>query len=101
MKYNLEKKQQMKCNEIMWNLLKFLKTWIFIIKHDVILMKHDWFVILTVEQPQSRKVGSISDYDPLNEKYGSIAGQHTDPRRGNSTKQKIVLIYLNHHHFNE
>ncbi|XP_045209842.1 LIM and SH3 domain protein 1-like isoform X3 [Mercenaria mercenaria] len=40
-----------------------------------------------LEQPQSRKVGSISDYDPLNEKYGSIAGQHTDPRRAQPVQQ--------------
>ncbi|XP_069121571.1 LIM and SH3 domain protein F42H10.3-like isoform X15 [Argopecten irradians] len=26
-----------------------------------------------------RKVGSISDYDPVNEKYGSIAGQYSEP----------------------
>ncbi|OWF35329.1 LIM and SH3 domain protein F42H10.3 [Mizuhopecten yessoensis] len=26
---------------------------------------------------QGRKVGSISDYDPVNEKYGSIAGQYS------------------------
>ncbi|XP_052254535.1 LIM and SH3 domain protein F42H10.3-like isoform X2 [Dreissena polymorpha] len=32
-----------------------------------------------VEQPARRNVGSISDYDPLNEKYGSIAGQN-NPR---------------------
>ncbi|XP_060591337.1 LIM and SH3 domain protein 1-like isoform X4 [Ruditapes philippinarum] len=41
-----------------------------------------------LEQPQSRKVGSISDYDPLNEKYGSIAGQHTDPRRAQQPAQQ-------------
>lgn len=39
--------------------------------------------IISVEQPTQRKVGSISDYDPLNEKYGSIAGQYGgDSKRG-------------------
>jgi len=32
--------------------------------------------IISVEQPAQRKVGSISDYDPVNDKYGSIAGQY-------------------------
>ena len=33
-----------------------------------------------MEQPPSRKVGSISDYDPMNDKYGSIIGQYGDGR---------------------
>ena len=37
--------------------------------------------LFTVEQPQQRKVGSISDYDPLNEKYGSITGKPNEGAR--------------------
>jgi hypothetical protein len=30
-----------------------------------------------VENPSSqRKVGSISDYDPMNDRWGSVTGQH-------------------------
>ena len=37
--------------------------------------------LFPVEQPQQRKVGSISDYDPMNEKYGSITGQTSQGAR--------------------
>ena len=82
-----------------WNMINFYETWCNIMnQYDKTwwtLLKPDWFVLLTVEQPQTRKVGSISDYDPLNEKYGSIAGQHTDPRRGIPTSSLIWTIITN------
>ncbi|KAL3837363.1 hypothetical protein ACJMK2_022727 [Sinanodonta woodiana] len=35
-----------------------------------------------VETSQMRRVGSISDYDPVNDRYGSIVGQYNpDPRK--------------------
>jgi len=40
-----------------------------------------------MEQPPTRKVGSISDYDPLNDKYGSVTGQYNDQHRGQAPPQ--------------
>lgn len=40
-------------------------------------------LLFAVDQSQARHVGSISDYDPMNEKYGSITGQPSDTRRCN------------------
>lgn len=41
-----------------------------------------------LEQPPQRKVGSISNYDPLNEKYGSIAGQTGQGQRRSQPQQQ-------------
>lgn len=41
-------------------------------------------ILLLVQQPPTRKIGSIADYDPLNDNYGSLgsgfrsAGGHRD-----------------------
>lgn len=32
-----------------------------------------FYFLTLVQQPPSRRIGSIADYDPLNENYGSLA----------------------------
>jgi hypothetical protein len=44
-----------------------------------------------VENPSSqRKVGSISDYDPMNDRWGSVTGQHG--MRSICTRLKTLLV---------
>ena len=36
-----------------------------------------WYVYNLLAYSRSRRIGSITDYDPINEQYGSIVGQYT------------------------
>ena len=53
--------------------------------------------VLTVEQQSGkRRVGSINDYDPMNEHWGSVApGQHAQytggPTSGNQWEERVQL----------
>ena len=48
---------------------------------------------LAVEQPPQRKVGSITEYDPMNEKFGSIAGQAGQGQRRSKSKERAQRLY--------
>ncbi|RXG52058.1 LIM and SH3 domain protein Lasp, partial [Armadillidium vulgare] len=41
-----------------------------------------------VQQPSTNRIGSIADYDPINEQYGSIAQQKRAQQHAHSTGQK-------------
>ena len=53
--------------------------------------------VLAVEQTgHSRRIGSINDYDPMNERWGSAApGQHAQytggPTSGNQWEERVQL----------
>ena len=41
-----------------------------------------------MQQESNRRVGSIADYDPVNEQYGSLAGQNRNYHRSQAPPQQ-------------
>ena len=59
----------------MWSKLKNNHINSYFSFHISMYFKNDG--CFAVENPSSqRKVGSISDYDPMNDRWGSVTGQH-------------------------
>lgn len=50
--------------------------------------------IPTVHQQPTRRVGSIEDYDPVNEQYGSISQHNANPAGGGYRQETTYQVIL-------
>lgn len=46
----------------------------------------------TVHQQPTRRVGSIADYDPVNEQYGSISQHNANPAGGGYRQETTYQV---------